>query len=528
MSHARKVVPLAHAATIARQAQADGRTVILCHGCFDIVHPGHLRHLVWAREQGDMLIVSVSGDAAVSNKGVGRPLVPEHLRADNLAALECVDLVVVTPGATAVDTLSAVRPDRYIKGAEYRDSHDPRLAAERDIVQSYGGSLLFSSGDVVYSSTQLIADRAGDWNMHAERLAGFAQRHHQTAGTLRRLVRQAPRLKCLVVGDTIVDDYFHCDATHVAGEAPMLNATLVRRERFWGGAAIVAQHLRGLGAHVTLATPIGRGKASRGLAMACEDNQTDLIPLIHDHSLPRKRRYLAKGAKLLKLDDAPPPAFPAQRVDDFLLSIERAADAWDLVILLDFGYGALAQNTLPRLLATLRPRAHVLLGDVSGPRADLMALKGCDLLCPTENELRTAMRAPSVGLATLAGSLAGQAGARGVIVKLGEDGLVAFDATRRDASDRLLSDFLPSMAHRAVDPLGCGDALLSVAGVSLAVGGSLFDASLLGSVAAAMEAETPGNRPIVLERLVQRLDAEFESIERVRPQVTTARSAAVA
>ncbi len=528
MSHARKVVPLAQAATVARQAQQDGRTVVLCHGCFDIVHPGHLRHLVWAREQGDMLIVSVSGDSAVANKGVGRPLVPERLRAENLAALECVDLVVVTPGPTAVDTLSAVRPDRYIKGAEYRDSHDPRLAAERDIVLSYGGSLLFSSGDVVYSSTQLIASGAGDWNGHAERLAGFTQRHHQSPGALRKLLRQAPQLRCLVVGDTIVDDYFHCDATHVAGEAPMLNATLLKRERFWGGAAIVAQHLRGLGARVTLATPIGRGKASRGLAMACEDNNTALIPLVHDHALPRKRRYLARGAKLLKLDDAPPPAFPAHRVDEFVRAVDQAGDSWDLVVLLDFGYGALAQNTLPRLLASLRPRAQVMLGDVSGPRADLMALKGCDLLCPTESELRAAMHAPSVGLATLAGSLAGQAGARGVVVKLGEDGLVAFDAARRDSADRLLSDFLPSLAHRAVDPLGCGDALLSVAGAALAVGGSLFDASLLGSVAAAMEAETPGNRPVVLERLIQRLDAEFESIERVRPKITTTRGAAVA
>ncbi len=502
--------------------------MVLCHGCFDIVHPGHLRHLVWAREQGDMLIVSVSGDAAVSGKGVGRPLVPEHLRAENLAALECVDLVVVSPGPTAVETLSAVQPDRYVKGSEYRDSHDPRLAAERDIVQSYGGTLLFSSGDVVYSSTQLIADRAGDWRMHAERLAGFAQRHNQTAGTLRRLMRQAPRLNCLVVGDTIVDDYFHCDATHVAGEAPMLNATLVQRERFWGGAAIVAQHLRGLGARVTLATPIGRGKASRALSIACEDNQIGLVPLVHDSSLPRKRRYLAKNVKLLKLDDAPPPAFAAHRVDDFLTAVDHASPSWDLVILLDFGYGALSQNTLPRLLQMLRPRTPMMLGDVSGPRADLGALRGCDLLAPTENELRSAMRAPSVGLATLAGSLAGQAGAKAIIVKLGEDGLVAFDATRRDASDRLLSDFLPSLTQRAVDPLGCGDALLSVAGATLAVGGSLFDATLLGSVAAAMEAETHGNRPIILERLQQRVDAEFASIERVRPQIATARTSAVA
>src|SRR5690606_4954123 len=102
--------------------------------------------------------------------------------------------------------------------------------------------------------------------------------------------------------------------------------------------------------------------------------------------------------------------------------------------------------------------------DVSGPRADLLALKGCDVLMPTEQELRGAMGSPTEGVAPLAGALAGATRAKSIVVKCGEDGVVAFDAARKDPTGRMVSDFLPSFARRAVDPLGCGDAMLSATG----------------------------------------------------------------
>src|SRR3954469_4253626 len=136
-------------------ARSGGRTVVHCHGCFDIVHPGHIQHLQFARSLGDMLVVSVSADRHV-NKGVARPLIPDDLRARSVAALECVDHVYVNPDPTAVELLEAVRPDVYVKGSEYERSLDPRFLAERETVTRHGGRVVFSSCDVVYSSTALI------------------------------------------------------------------------------------------------------------------------------------------------------------------------------------------------------------------------------------------------------------------------------------------------------------------------------------------------------------------------------------
>src|SRR3954452_16190562 len=110
---AMKIRSLQRLLALREEARRAGRTVVHCHGCFDIVHPGHIHHLQLARTYGDLLIVTVSGDAHV-NKGPSRPLIPEDLRAASLAALECVDLVFVNPDATAVELLARLKPDVYV------------------------------------------------------------------------------------------------------------------------------------------------------------------------------------------------------------------------------------------------------------------------------------------------------------------------------------------------------------------------------------------------------------------------------
>src|SRR5215217_170145 len=107
-------------------ARATGKKVVHCHGCFDIVHPGHIRHLRYARAMGDLLLVTITGDAEIK-KGTGRPLIPEELRAENLAALDCVDWVYVESRPTAADLLAEVHPDVYVKGREYELNNDPRF-----------------------------------------------------------------------------------------------------------------------------------------------------------------------------------------------------------------------------------------------------------------------------------------------------------------------------------------------------------------------------------------------------------------
>src|SRR5215470_960771 len=149
VSHKVKTVGEVAAAVGARPRSTK---VIMCHGTFDIVHPGHVRHLLYAKSKGDILIASLTADAHIT-KANFRPFVPEQLRAFNLAALEVVDYVVIDRNATPIDNIGIIKPDFFAKGYEYaRDGLHPRTAEEKQIVESYGGELILTPGDIVYSS----------------------------------------------------------------------------------------------------------------------------------------------------------------------------------------------------------------------------------------------------------------------------------------------------------------------------------------------------------------------------------------
>lgn len=122
----RKIVNLPTLAAILRTLRAEGKHVVQCHGCFDIVHPGHIRHLSDAAEQGDVLVVSVTSDRQI-DKGVGRPIIPEELRCESLAALAMVDFVVVDRDSWAGPILEQNPPGRLRQRAGILHQQRPAI-----------------------------------------------------------------------------------------------------------------------------------------------------------------------------------------------------------------------------------------------------------------------------------------------------------------------------------------------------------------------------------------------------------------
>ena len=181
------------------------------------------------------------------NKGVDRPLIPDDLRASSLAALECVDCVYINPSPTAVELLDELRPDVYVKGREYERIQDPRFLAERDTVVRHGGRVVFSSGEVVYSSTALIGAMGGRDIFNDEKVSRLRKRYDLSTPQLQNILQRARGLKIVVVGDYILDRYHFCDATGVAGEGPMLSLRTMQDRDYDGGAGVIALHLAGLG-----------------------------------------------------------------------------------------------------------------------------------------------------------------------------------------------------------------------------------------------------------------------------------------
>lgn len=504
------------------RARAEARRVVQCHGCFDIVHPGHIRHLRQAKSLGDILLVTLTGDAEMK-KGAGRPLIPEELRAENLAALDFVDWVYVEQGPTAADLLEAVRPDVYVKGREYEFNQDPRFKAEREAVERHGGRVVFSSGDVVFSSTALIAAMERSVDPYHARIEQLIGAEELRGPALFSLISAMRGRRVVVIGETIQDTYVMCDRPEVASESPVMTLRPLERRHYDGGAAVVARHAAALGAKAVLVTALPDGEDSRRLVRRLAADGVEVRALKTSGAIPEKQRFLVGAQKVMKLDVLEPLVLDATQQDEFLGLAEEAARGEgtglgsSAAIITDFGLGLFTPAVMRRLCTTLRPHVQILSGDVSGKRSSLRSMTGMDLLCPSESELREAYRNFAEGLPLVTWNLLQETRAKAAMVTMGAEGLIAFD--RLDALEvrggedtgwrsRLRGEHVPAMCPIALDPLGCGDAMLATATMTLAAGGSMLAAGFLGACAAGLEVQRLGNIPVNaadLRRMITRV-----------------------
>jgi len=151
-----KILETSELADRVARRRSEGKTIIHCHGCFDLMHPGHIKYFQAAKMMGDVLVVTISPDRFV-DKGPGRPVFNEDLRAESIAALECVDYVAINKWPTAEETLRLIRPDIYVKGQEFENIEDKtgKIQKEVDVLKEIGVEIRFTH-EIVFSSTELL------------------------------------------------------------------------------------------------------------------------------------------------------------------------------------------------------------------------------------------------------------------------------------------------------------------------------------------------------------------------------------
>ena len=495
-----KIVDRAELLARRADARARGAKLVLCHGCFDIVHPGHLRHLRQARSMGDLLVVSITGDAHIA-KGAGRPLIPQELRAENLAALDLVDLVYIDPSPTALGLLEQLGPDVYIKGREYESNGDPRFRAEREAVEAAGGRVIFSSGDVVFSSSALISSLEQAVDPSHARLSQLLADPSLAADRLAERIERFRGKRVTIVGEAIIDTYVICDRPDIAGESPILTLRPLETRQYDGGAAIIARHAAAMGASPTLVTALPATDESDAMIRRLRSEGVEVLWVPVNAMLPEKQRFVVGAQKVVKVDLVRPMVLDAgQR--DALVGLVAAAPRADAAIIADFGLGMLTRRTIESVTRELRKREVFIAGDVSGRRSDLLGMSGLDLVAPSEAELRDATRQLEEALPAAVAKLLGSSRIGRAIVTMGAEGAVGFEplggaAVQGDPfATSLKAEHVPALSPAAVDELGCGDALLTTATLALATGGSMLEATFLGSVAAGVHARRFGNPPV--------------------------------
>lgn len=473
---------------------------VLVSGNFNVLHPGHLRLLRFARECGDRLVVAVYSDR-VAGKGAH---VPQALRLESVESISQVDEAFIMDEPIG-DLIARLKPAVVVKGKEHENSDNPELEA----LQKIGGRLLFSSGETVFSSLQLLEKEFQAPNIRSIEIPDdYLIRHDISRERLRELVRKFSGTRVCVVGDLIIDEYITCEPLGMSREDPTIVVTPVDSTRFIGGAGIVAAHAAGMGAQVQFVTVTGQD-ASREFATRELAQAGVTAHLLLDDSRPTtlKQRYRCQGKSMLRVSHLHQGAIPTGLQTRMIEQIEALLADIDLLVFSDFNYGCLPQPVVDRITSLAKARGIYCAADSqsSSQVGDIARFHHMDLLTPTEHEARLATRNRDDGLVVMAEQLRQQADARNVFVKMGEEGMLIHAGEIDDAE--WITDRIGALNMAPRDVAGAGDSLLIASALTLADGGNIWEAAVLGSLAAAVQVGRVGNIPIRSEELLRELGA---------------------
>src|SRR6266700_195908 len=450
------------------------KRVVFVSGTFNIVHPGHLRLLRFAAECGDYLVVGVLSDQLAAN--------------------------------------AQLSPASVVKGKEHENGINPELS----VVQSYGGKLLFGSGDTIFSSLELIRKETELIN-HSSivRPKEFIERHGFSVPGLASALEQMRSLKVYVIGDTIVDDYVQCDPLGMSQEDPTIVVTPIMTERFIGGAAIVAAHARHLGARsVDFLSVTGDDETGRYVAEKLASYGVD-AKLIKDDSRPTtlKQRYRAGNKTLLRVSQLRQHKINRALQQRALDHLRKSLAGADLVIFSDFNYGALPQELVDEVTEECRRRDIMMVADSqsSSQFGDVSRFKGAALHTPTEREARIALGNYEDGLVVIAETLRQRANAENIAITLGTEGVLIH--AKVTEKGQWLTDRLAALNTAPKDTAGAGDCLLVCAAMAMAVGRSIWESLYLGSLAAACQVGWIGNIPLSAGELLVEMSKNDNSVK---------------
>jgi rfaE bifunctional protein kinase chain/domain len=449
-----------------------------------------------------VLIASITADRHIT-KGTHRPHVPQDLRAVNLAAFEMIDYVLIDANATPIENLKIIRPDYLAKGYEYSaNGPPPATTEEAETVRAYGGDILFTPGDIVYSSTQLLKVTAP--SLKLEKLQVVMERNGVGFDDLRRTLDQLAMHSIHVVGDTIVDSYTHCAMIGGQTKTPTMSVLFERKTDFIGGAAIVAKHCRAAGAEVTFTTVLGDDEYRNFVVDDLTRSGVEVNATI-DGSRPtvNKNAIVAGGYRLLKIDTLDNNSISDTILETMTHSVrDIPAQA---VIYSDFRHGIFNRRTIPAFVRSIPEGAYrVADSQVASRWGNITDFKGFDLITPNEREARFALGDQDSGIRPLSSDLYDEAQCRLLILKLGERGVLTCTSADHESLDSFF--VMDSFVEDLVDPVGAGDALLAYATLTMLASRNETQATILGTIAAACGCEMDGNVPITPDQVHARLD----------------------
>ena len=479
------------------------KKVIMCHGNFDIVHPGHIRHLMFAASRADILIASLTCDEHIT-KGENRPYIPEELRAINLSVLDMVNYVIIDKNVKPLSNIDIIKPDYFAKGSDYiSDGIHPKTLEEKKLIQSYGGKIIFTPGDIVFSSTAIIEDSPP--KIKYEKLKSLMDVENINFSDLYNTMNKIKNKRVLVIGDTIVDSYTETEMIGGQTKTPTISVRYLDKKNYVGGAGIVAKHMAAAGANINFTSVLGDDEWNQYVKENLKNSSIKFNAITDDSRPTINKNVITNGMyKLLKIDNLDNRAIS----DEILVKIVNDIKKYkgDAVVFSDFRHGIFNANSIS-ILSEAIPKNLIKIADsqVASRWGNILDFQNFDIITPNEREARYSLGDQDSVVRPLAKLLYEKANCKNMLLKLGERGILVYRESLD--TDNLRSFFaIDSFAENVIDPVGAGDALLAYTTLSYLASKNIIISAIIGLLGAALECEHEGNIPVKKKDIIKRLN----------------------
>lgn len=470
------------------------KKIVLCHGVFDLVHPGHIIHFEEAKSLGDILVVSITA-AKYVRKGPGRPYFDDEMRLKFLSAIECIDYVMLSDGYTVADIIECVEPDLYVKGQEYAKSEDDitgKITEEIELVRRHGGEMCYTSGKV-FSSTKLINTALPSLSDETKLyMQEFIKKYSMQ--DIKDYTDKSSGLNVLVIGDAIIDKYTYCNIQGLMSKDMGYSARYKSDEEHLGGSLAVARHISAFTQNVTLASVIGDESDihSRILNDLSDKMHLDL-EFSSVYKTIVKQRYIMLNEKreelhkVFAINNIPDPMIiDADTMERFHKKIDEKITYYDVVIVCDFGHGLVDK----KLKSIIENKSKFLALNCQANSSNyglniITKYHRADVFSLDQKELKLAYPSYDMSEIDALKALAEQLDSVGWLTR-GSKGAY-------DVSNAVVSE-CPAFTLKVKDTIGAGDAFFAVASLFVAAGAPVNIGTFMGNIAGALAANIVGNK----------------------------------
>lgn len=498
MSPSRKILSIDDLSSKIKFLKMGGNKIILCHGVFDLLHPGHIKHFQAAKALGHKLAVTITPDRFV-NKGPSRPAFTEALRAEAIAECESVDFVAINEWPTAVETIKKLKPHVFVKGREYADPNSDEtrgIILEKEAIEEVGSVIHFTD-EITFSSSSLLNEHFGIYPASAQEFLREFRRRYSAENVI-RMLKTLSDLRVLVIGETILDEYVFVAPIGKPPKGNHIAACLLKSEIHAGGILACANHLANFCGTVDLLSAIGHDGDEAFIASRMKSNVN--LHFLHYDKAPTivKTRFvdnafLSKLFETYKIDDRPSPVLERQVIAQ-LIELFNRPSYYDLILVLDYGHGMLTPDVI-NLICNRRPAFLAVNAQTNTANMGFNLITKyptANYFCLDDKELRLAFHDNFSDIKDLILKLTDRVALPGGIsVTRGHLGVTSYNLEKRELYE------VPVLSQKVVDTTGAGDAFFAITAACVAKGFPMDLVAFIGNAVGALAVGILGNKSSV-------------------------------